>query len=168
MSDIPSWPDPDQCALSEDGQLKDAKDITFFHSPSNNNPISLPPVDGEAGASTDNGGMACIPSFIQLLMPFILAQHTRPQWNKNMGTQEILATEHLNKWGDLDKKYCQPKQCLQRKAKQIKVIDGLSDINPEDEDDDKYQTGTADSISELEANNVSDDDISNGEVSDHQ
>ena len=85
-----------------------------------------------------------------------------------MGTQEILATEHLNKWGNLDKKYCQPKQCLQRKAKQIKVIDGLSDINPEDKDDDKYQTGTADIISELEANNMSDDDISNGEVSDHQ
>jgi len=58
MSDIPSRPDPDQCALGEDGQLKDAKDIAFFHSPSDNNPIPLPPVDGEAGASTDNRGMA--------------------------------------------------------------------------------------------------------------
>jgi len=58
MFDIPSQPDPDQCVLGEDGQLKDAKDIAFFHSPSDNNPIPLPPVDGEAGASTDNGGMA--------------------------------------------------------------------------------------------------------------
>jgi len=58
MSNIPSQPDPDQCALGEDGQLKDVKDIAFFHSPSDNNPIPLLPVDGEAGASTDNGGMA--------------------------------------------------------------------------------------------------------------
>ena len=73
--------------------------------------------------------------------------------------------ECLNKWGDLDKKHHQPKQCLQRRAKRIKVVDGLSDIDPEDEDDDKYQTDMADSISELEANNASDDNISNGEVS---
>jgi len=98
-------------------------------------------------------------------MTFILAQHTRPWRNKNTGIQEILAMEHLNKWGNLDKKHCQPKQCLQRRAKQIKVIDGLSDIDPEDEDDDKYQTNTADSISKSEANNMSDDVISNGEVS---
>ena len=98
-------------------------------------------------------------------MPFILAQHTRLWWNKNMGIQEILATEHLNKWGDLDKKHRQLKQRLQRRAKQIKVVNGLSDINPEDEDNDKYQTNTADSISESEANNMLDDDISNGEVS---
>jgi len=82
-----------------------------------------------------------------------------------MGIQEILATEHLNEWGDLNKKHRQPKQRLQRKAKQIKVIDGLSDIDPEDDDDDEYQTDTADSISKSEANNTSDDDISNGEVS---
>ena len=82
-----------------------------------------------------------------------------------MGIQEILAAEHLNKWGDLDKKHCQPKQCLQRRAKQIKVVNGLSDIDPEDEDNDKYQTNTANSISESEANNMLDDDISNGEVS---
>jgi hypothetical protein len=75
--------------------------------------------------------------------------------------------EHLNEWGDLDKKHCQLKQCLnlKRKAKQIKVIDGLSDINPEDDNNGAYQTDTADSISELEANNMSDNDISNGEVS---
>jgi len=58
MSDIPSQTDPDQCTLGEDGQLKDAKDITFFHSLSDNNPIPLLPVDGEAGAGTDNRGMA--------------------------------------------------------------------------------------------------------------
>jgi len=98
-------------------------------------------------------------------MPFILAQHTRPQRNKNTGIQEILAVERLNKWGDLDKKHRQPKQRLQRRAKRIKVVDGLSVIDPEDEDDDKYQTDMADSISELEANNTSDDVISNGEVS---
>jgi len=98
-------------------------------------------------------------------MPFILAQHTRPRQNKNTGIQEILAAERLNKWGDLDKKHRQPKQCLQRRAKQIKVVDGLSDIDPEDEDDDKYQTDTADSISKSEANNAPDDIISNGEVS---
>ena len=82
-----------------------------------------------------------------------------------MSIQEILAAECLNEWGYLDKKHCQPKQCLQRTAKWIKVIDGLSDINPEDKDDDKYQTDMADSISESEANNMSDDDISNREVS---
>ena len=81
--------------------------------------------------------------------------------------QEILATEHLNEWGDLDKKHCQPNQHLnlKRKAKWIKVIDGLSDINPEDNNDGKYKTDTTDSISESEANNASDDDILNGEVS---
>jgi len=46
--------DPDQCALDENGQLQEAKDIQFFHSPSNNNPIPLPPVDGET--ITDNVG----------------------------------------------------------------------------------------------------------------
>jgi len=98
-------------------------------------------------------------------MPFILAQHTRPWQNQNTGIQEILAMECLNEWGDLDKKHCQLKQHSQRRAKRIKVVDGLSDIDPEDEDDDKYQTDMADSISESEANNTSDDDISNGEVS---
>ena len=52
---------------------------------------------------------------------------------------------------------------MKRKAKQAKVIDGLSDIDPEDNDDGEYQTDT-DSISESEAHNASDDDISNGEV----
>jgi len=98
-------------------------------------------------------------------MPFILAQHTRLQRNKNTGIQEILAAERLNKWGNLDKKHHQPKQHSQRRAKRIKVVDGLSDIDPEDKDNDKYQTDTADSISESEANNTSDDVISNGEVS---
>ena len=47
-------PDPNQCALDKNGQLKDAKDILFFNSPSDNNPIPLPPLDGEA--PTDDGG----------------------------------------------------------------------------------------------------------------
>ena len=167
MSNMPPQPDPDQCALDKNGQLKDIKYIAFFHSPSDNSPIPLPPVDGETGTSMDNGGMSHIPSHVQLLTCCILAQLTRPQQNKNSGIQEILAAEHLNEWGDLDKKHCQPKQCLnlKRKAKQIKVVDGLSDINPEDDNNGKYQTDTADSISKSEANNTSDDDISNGEVS---
>ena len=45
---------PDQCALDENGQLKEAMDIPFFHSPSDKNPIPLPPVDGEM--FTDDGG----------------------------------------------------------------------------------------------------------------
>jgi len=73
--------------------------------------------------------------------------------------------ECLNEWGNLDKIHRQLKQRLQRRAKQIKVVNGLSDIDPEDKDDDKYQTDMADSISESEANNTSDDVISNGEVS---
>lgn len=56
---MPSQPDPDQCALDKNGQLKDAKDIVFHHSPSNKNPIPLPPVNGETGTGTDNEGMAC-------------------------------------------------------------------------------------------------------------
>ena len=51
---MPPQNDTDQCALDENGQLKDAKDIQFFHSPSDNNPIPLPPVDGE---TVSNGGM---------------------------------------------------------------------------------------------------------------
>ena len=47
MSDIPSQPDPNQCVLGEDGQLKDVKNIAFFHSPRDNNPIPLLPVDGD-------------------------------------------------------------------------------------------------------------------------
>ena len=60
MSNIPPQSDPDQCTLDENGQLKDAEHITFFNSPSDNNPIPLPPVDGDAGTSTDNRGMAHI------------------------------------------------------------------------------------------------------------
>ena len=52
---MPPQSDPGQCALDKDGQLKDADDIPFFHSPSDKNPIPLPPVDGEAVA--DDGGM---------------------------------------------------------------------------------------------------------------
>ena len=44
-------------------------------------------------------------------------------------------------------------------------MDGLSGIDPEDDDDDEYQTDTGDSTSKSEANNVSDDNLSNGEVS---
>jgi len=163
-SDMPSQPEPDQCALDENGQLKDAKDITFFHSPSNKHTIPLlpedAPVDGGTGTGTDNGGMACIHSFIRLLMPCILACRNRPQRNKNLVLQAILAVERLNEWGDLDKKHRQPKQYLKRKTKRIKVTDGLSNIDPED--DDKYQTDTTDGTSE--ADNASDVDISTGEV----
>ena len=83
MSDMPPQPDPDQCVLDKNGQLKDTKYIVFFHSPSDNSPIPLPPVDGETGASMDNRGMSHIPSHLQLLMCCILAQLTRPQQNKN-------------------------------------------------------------------------------------
>ena len=51
MSDMPPQPDPSQCVLDENSQLKDANHIAFFHSPSDNNPIPLPPVDGEIGTS---------------------------------------------------------------------------------------------------------------------
>jgi len=100
-SDRSSQPEPDQCALDENGQLKDAKDIAFFHSPSDKNTIPLLPVDGETGTGTDNRGMAHarIQSFVQLLMPSVLACHGRPQRNKNTGLQEILAAEHLDEWG---------------------------------------------------------------------
>ena len=33
MSDMPPQPDPDQCVLDKNGQLKDTKYIMFFHSP---------------------------------------------------------------------------------------------------------------------------------------
>jgi len=78
-----------------------------------------------------------------------------------LGIQDILAAECLNEWGELDKKHCQPKPYLRRNAKHIKVMDGLSDLNSED--DDEYQIDTDNSTSE--ANDVSDNDISNGEVS---
>ena len=94
----------------------------------------------------------------------VLARHSRPQRNKNVGLQEIIAAERLNEWGDLDKKYCQPRQHLKRKTKRIKIMDGLSDVGLEDNDNGKYQTETADT-SESEADNTSDNDISNGEVS---
>jgi len=80
-SDRSSQPEPDQCALDKNGQLKDAKDIVFFHSPSDKNTIPLPPVDGETGTGTDNRGMARthIQFFVQLLMPSVLACHSSPQ-----------------------------------------------------------------------------------------
>ena len=93
-------------------------------------------------------------------MPFILAHHGRPQQNKNAGLQDILAAERLNEWGELDRKYRQPKKRLKRDTKRVKVMDSLSE--PDLEDDDEYQTDTSDSATE--ANNASEDDISNGEV----
>jgi len=93
-------------------------------------------------------------------MPCILAHCNRPQRNKNLVLQAILAAERLNEWGDLDKKHRQPKQYLKRKTKCIKVTDGLSNIDPEDND--KYQTDTMDGTSEVD--NASDVDISTREV----
>lgn len=98
-------------------------------------------------------------------MPCVLAHHSRPQRNKASGLQEILAAERLNEWGDLDKKHRKPKQRLKRNIKRIKVMDGLPDIESEDDRDDEYQTDTTDHDSTSEANDMSDDDISNGEVS---
>ena len=123
-------------------------------------------MDGETGTGTDNRGMARarIQSFVQLLMPSVLACHGRPQQNKNAGLQEILTTERLDKWGDLNKKHCQPRQYLKRKTKHIKVMDGLPDVGPKDNNDGEYQTDTADT-SKSEADNASDNAISNGEVS---
>jgi hypothetical protein len=49
--------DPDQCALDENGQLKDANNIRWFNSPSDKTPIPLPPVEGVEGETvTDVGG----------------------------------------------------------------------------------------------------------------
>jgi len=42
-------------------------------------------------------------------VPGLPASRARPQRNKNTGLQEILAAERLDKWGDVDKKHCQPK-----------------------------------------------------------
>jgi hypothetical protein len=100
-------------------------------------------------------------AFFLLLMPCILAHYSRPQQNKNSCLQDILAAEHLNEWGELDRKHCQPKKCLKRDAKHVKVIDNLSD--PDSKDDSEYQIDIADSATE--ANDALEDDISNGEVS---
>ena len=100
-------------------------------------------------------------AFFLLLMPCIPACHGRPQRDKNSCLQDILAAERLNEWGELDRKHHQPKKCLKRDAKHVKVMDNLSD--PDSEDDSEYQTDTADSATE--ANDALEDDISNGEVS---
>ena len=93
-------------------------------------------------------------------MPCIPARHSRPQRNKNAGLQDILAAECLNEWGKLDRKHRQPKKCLKRDAKRVKLMDGLSE--PDLEDDHEYQMDTSDSTTK--ANDVSEDDISNREV----
>ncbi len=102
-------------------------------------------------------------SFFRLLIPCIPASHGRPQRNKRSCLQDILAAERLDEWGELDKKHRQPKRrlkCQMRNTKRVKVMGGLSDLDPEDNE---YQTDLADSTSE--ANDTSDDNISNGEVS---
>ncbi|KAF8502580.1 hypothetical protein F5888DRAFT_1904208 [Russula emetica] len=58
--------DPDQCALDENGQLKDANNIQWFNSPSDKTPIPLPPVEGVEGETVTDVG----------------APHTRPQQNE--------------------------------------------------------------------------------------
>lgn len=93
--------------------------------------------------------MACFP-----------ASHNRPQRNRGSGLQDILAAEHLNEWGKLDKKHHHPKLHRKRNTKHIKVADDLSDLDPED---DNYEVDTGDSTSKV--TDVSEDDISNGEVS---
>ena len=55
---MPPQPYPDQCALDKDGQLKDAKNILWFNSPSDKNTIPLPPVKEDA--VTDVRGTICI------------------------------------------------------------------------------------------------------------
>jgi hypothetical protein len=52
---MPPQPGPDECALDENGQLRDAEDIPWFNSLSDKDPIPLPPVNGET--VTDIGGM---------------------------------------------------------------------------------------------------------------
>jgi hypothetical protein len=51
---MPPRSDPDQCALDENGQLKDVKDIQWFNSPTDQNTIPLLPVEGDT--VTDTGG----------------------------------------------------------------------------------------------------------------
>lgn len=45
---MPPQSDPEQCALDDNGQLKDANDIPWFNSPSDKTCIPLPPVEGES------------------------------------------------------------------------------------------------------------------------
>ena len=98
--------------------------------------------------------------FIRPLIACFPAPYGRPQRNRGSGLQDILAAERLDEWGKLDKKHCHPKLHRKRNAKRIKVADGLSDLDPEDND---YEMDTGDSTSEV--TDVSEDDISNGEVS---
>ena len=99
----------------------------------------------------------------------LLASRARPQRNKNTGLQEILAAEHLDEWGDVDKKHRQPKRHLKRTTnatKHVKVMDNLSD--PDSDNDDEYQMEVvaSDSTSEAtQASNTSEGGISNKEVS---
>lgn len=149
--------DPDQCALDENGQLKDAKDITWLNSPSDKDPIPLPPVEADDGGTPRRLDML---SILQLLMPSIAAPHCRPRRNKNSGLQDILAAERLDEWGGLEKKHRPPKGRPKRNTKRVKVVESLSDHEPDD--DDEYQTEVVDSISE--ASNTSEGDIQNEEV----
>ncbi len=102
-------------------------------------------------------------------VPGLLASRARPQRNKNTGLQEILGAEHLDKWGDVDKKHRQPKRHLKRTTnatKHVKVMDNLSD--PDSDDDDEYQMEVvaSDSTSKAtQASNASEGGISNKEVS---
>ena len=99
-------------------------------------------------------------SILQLLMPSIAAPHGRPWQNKNSGLQDILAAECLDEWGGLEKKHRLPTGRPKRNTKRVKVVESLSDHEPND--DDEYQTEVVDSVSE--ASNTSEGDIQNEEV----
>jgi len=59
-----SMSDPDNCVLAKDGTLKDAKDITFFNSPSDKHPIRYKGFD-------DNTGLASSGSDLPTLVPLL-------------------------------------------------------------------------------------------------
>jgi hypothetical protein len=99
-------------------------------------------------------------------MPGITAPRARRQRNKNSGLEDIIAAERLDEWGKLDKKHRlpgQPKRRPTRNTKRVKVMDNLSDVNPDD--DGEYQTEVVDSTSEATQASNTEDDISNKEVS---
>ena len=165
---MPPQSDPEQCALDDNGQLKDANNIQWFNSPSDKTCIPLPHVEGETVA--DGAGTPCHTVYLAVINPSITAPHARPQRNKNAGLQDILTAERLNEWGDLDKKHRQPKRRPKRNTKRVKVMDNLPDLDPDDDNDDyndKYQTEEVDSSTSeaTQPSNNTSGDISNNEVS---
>jgi hypothetical protein len=148
----------DQCAVDENGNLKDAKDIPWCFSPSSKAPMLLECQEGDLANAAGAAAFFCASPSLTLF-----TVQGRSSRNKNKRMLESIAQSRLDEFGNLEKKHRQPNvhSSKRPRKKRTRIADADCPVlgSGDDGEDDAYETTSNDggSASSSEAELITDD-----------